>query len=479
MKQRKTVYGLVEGLDLGSCVAFLGVPFAAPPVGERRFAPPEACLPWEGVRACTAFAPACIQTRKKQTRQNSDTGKKPRFMGNVIENTSEDCLYLNVWTPCADTDKKAPVMVWFHGGGFANGATSEPEFDGKSLCEHGVVVVTAAYRCGALGFFAHPALRHNGASGNWGLLDQIAALRWVQENITAFGGDRDRVTVFGQSGGAMSIKFLLTSALARGLFHRAILQSGGGIVAADPCREQAEMEALCQEAMDRMGLTVEDLRTMDAQELSQSLNDSATDVIQGKELFPFQPCMDGAVLRSSPEKAVLDGAYPDDIDLICGDVSGDAWMFSRKLRPILGDRAELMQCFAMAPFLSWAENASRLGKKPLYTYYFERTVPRFGGAPHSADLAYVFGTQSDPSYTELDREYSQLMQAYWTNFAKTGDPNGEGLPLWPKCTHEARLSMHISDVAFRSEQLSSPSLDKVIAYVLRHPGMADTTDGLV
>ena len=479
MEKVKTKYGEVEGLDLGSCSAFLGIPFAAAPVGDHRFAPPEPCEAWEGVRACKEFAPACIQTVKKETRQNTDRGKKQRFEGNVITNTSEDCLYLNIWTGAKSAGEKRAVMVWFYGGAFAGGATSEPEFDGRGLCEKGVIVVTAAYRCGALGFFAHPALRREDSSGNWGLMDQLSALRWVNENIGAFGGDPENVTIFGQSAGAMSCKFLLCSPLSKGLFRRAILQSGGGIVEADPCRSRDEMEALCVESMKRLGWTTDDLMSRPAQELSQALNDSATDVIEGKELFLFQPCIDGRVLASAPAESILNGSYSDTVDLLCGGVAGDAWMFSRKLRPKLRDHSELMQCFAPAAFLSWARNAVRLGKKPLYTYYFDRTVPRFHGAPHSSDLSYVFGTLSDESYTEKDREYSERLMRYWANFAKTGNPNGEGMPYWPPYSMDEPLTMHISDEEFECSDLSTDLLNKVIEYILHNPGMAEDIAGLM
>ena len=479
MNTARTACGEMEGIALGSCAAFLGIPFAAPPVGSHRFAPPEPCQAWEGVRMCKAFAPACIQTVKKETGQNTDRGRKPRFTGNVISNTSEDCLYLNIWTAAENAEEKRPVMVWFYGGAFAGGAASEPEFDGRRLCEKGVVLVTAAYRCGALGFFAHPSLRHDGASGNWGLMDQLAALRWVRENIAAFGGDPGNVTIFGQSAGAMSCKFLLCSPLSTGLFQHAILQSGGGIVEADPCRSSDEMEELCTESLRRLGWTEDDLMSRPAQELSQMLNDSATEVIEGKELFLFQPCVDGRVLTSAPSACILSGRYDDTVDLLCGGVAGDAWMFSRKLRPKLGGYPELLQCFAPAAFLSWAQNAARLGKKPLYTYYFERTVPRFHGAPHSSELAYVFGTLNDGSYTDKDRAYAEKIMSYWTNFARTGDPNGEGLPFWPKYTLDKPLTMHISDEDFKSADLSSPLLNKVMAYIPRNPGMAEDAAGLV
>lgn len=315
-----TTYGRVRGLPALRCpehTVFRGIPFAQPPTGKLRFAAPRKPSAWSGERLCGAFSPACIQ----------DTGhpKGPELV-------SEDCLYLNVYTPAERPDEKRPVLFWIYGGGFGGGYSGDPEFDGNAMCAKGAVVVTLNYRCGVFGFFSLPELEEaNGYAGNVGLLDQIAALEWVRDNIAAFGGDPQRVTVFGQSAGGMSTRMLLTSPAAKGLFSRAVIESGGGLNEADLVRPRPEFTKMCQDAMKQAGLSFRDLMEKDAMEIHERMNRAVREIATAPEINYFQPFVDGLVLTDVPGILVKQGRYMD-LPIINMTVAGDAGMFSRKIR---------------------------------------------------------------------------------------------------------------------------------------------------
>lgn len=475
----KTTDGVVTGKQGGnpSVSDFLGIPFAKPPVGELRFAAPQPPEPWEGERECTAFGPSCIQP-----------GPREGAMRYAI---SEDCLYLNVYTPADSGAENLPVMFWIYGGGFTGGSTADPEMNGEHLCEKGVVVVTACYRCGVMGFMALPELEEkNGRVVNAGILDQVAALRWVQENIRAFGGDPERVLVFGQSAGGMSTRMLLTSPLTRGLFSRAVIHSGGGLNEADPIRPKQEFMALCQKTMEHLGWTYEDLMTRDALEVNDKMLHAVKEVIADDEVGYFQPFIDEYSIVDVPGKLISKGEYMD-IPIICGTVAGDSWMFSRKVKAQLPDAAYL-RGLSYAASQAWAQWQVKNGRTPIYTYYmdrkqpprpmgFKRGGPSFGAdTPHSSDIAYVFGNldvRMRP-YEPLDYAMSDAMMTYWTNFAASGDPNGEGMSNWPKYTAEAPYAMHFSNDGWQADNIVlSRKEERTLEYTQEHPGLLTSLEG--
>jgi para-nitrobenzyl esterase len=446
--------GLVEGVAEDGLMVFKGIPFAAPPVGELRWKPPMPVISWEGVRQANEFAPQCPQSQ---------------FMPGAPEPlSSEDCLYLNIWTPAASGDEKLPVMVWIHGGGFALGSTNAPMYYGDQLAHKGVVVVSIAYRLGPLGFMCHPELTAEselGISGNYGLLDQIEGLRWVQKNIDAFGGDPQNVTIFGESAGGISVSMLCASPLAKGLFNRAISESGGnfGPVESgdrvDGIQLMKSAEKIGLEFAKRMGAgTLEELRNLDPDAWKED---------PLSQMGGFWPVVDGYVLTGDQYELYEAGKF-NDVDVIIGTNSDEGGMFVRPMDPgvyrenirgrfgqfadrILelypGDteeetytsQADIFRETVFAwPSWAWARLQSRTGNSNVYVYYFNQQQqsglfspikPR--GAGHGADISYVFKKLDPEQVEEGDLELSEIMATYWTNFAKTGDPNGEGLPEWP------------------------------------------------
>lgn len=451
---------------------FRGIPFAAPPVGELRFCPPQPPLSWERERLCDTFSPACVQTVKPGADKPAD---------------SEDCLCLNVYTPAQAPGENLPVLFWLHGGAFSHGSSSEAEFNGEHLCALGAVVVTANYRCGALGFFTLPGWTDRG--GNLGLLDQLAALRWVHDNISAFGGDPERVTVFGQSAGGMSARMLLTSPLAAGLMHRAIIESGGGLNEGDLVRGRDDFTRMCQAAVERLGWTEHDVLTRPAGEVANALHTAARECSPSFEVAFFQPFVDGAVLTDVPGRLIAAGRYMD-IPVICGTVAGDSWMFSRKVRARLEDNENYFRAFSYAAGEAWAQQQIRTGRTPIFIYYFDRRQPAGSGGfhmangkppfgsstPHSSEIAYVFGTldaRKGP-YTDYDRALSGVMGRFWVNFAASGDPNGDGLPLWPAYTAGSPKAMRFGNETFGAERLvQSDDEQRIIDLTIAHPGMLE------
>ena len=520
-----TTYGRVRGLPAHRCpehTVFRGIPFAQPPTGKLRFAAPRKPSAWSGERLCGAFSPACIQ----------DTGhpKGPELV-------SEDCLYLNVYTPAERPDEKRPVLFWIYGGGFGGGYSGDPEFDGNAMCAKGAVVVTINYRCGVFGFFSLPELEEaNGYAGNVGLLDQIAALEWVRDNIAAFGGDPRRVTVFGQSAGGMSTRMLLTSPAAKGLFSRAVIESGGGLNEADLVRPRQEFTKMCQDAMKQAGLSFRDLMEKDAMEIHERMNRAVREIATAPEINYFQPFVDGLVLTEVPGILVKQGRYMD-LPIINMTVAGDAGMFSRKIRgqleeivreelkgeacaapeekareehseggveevPADGERSEAvaeeevqavmaryLRGFSFSPSQTWAQWQAEQGRTPIRTIYMDRSQPKetlhrnapFGAdTPHSAEIPYLFGTLAERSgsYPQMDYDLSDVLCGYWVNFAASGDPNGEELPPWPLYTKENPLTLHVGDDGIHAEQVvKSREEQRVLDYTKEHPGMLCSLEG--
>jgi para-nitrobenzyl esterase len=460
-----TASGQLEGIQQDGVTVFRGIPFAAPPVGPLRWRPPQPAAAWGGVRRADRFAPICPQ-------EGAYPPESP------AEPMSEDCLYLNVWVPAHRADERLPVMVWIYGGALLNGSASTPLYSGDPLARHGVIVVTVNYRLGVLGFLALDELRQEsarGTSGNYGLLDQIAALEWVQRNIAAFGGDPGVVTVFGQSSGAIATSVLVASPLAKGLFRRAIAESGGLFEPVELADDftPAGAEAAGRRFVSRAGAaTLAQLRGMPPEQLL-------------KTPFDAHFVLDPVVLPKSPFAAYHDGVE-NDVDILVGTNADEGEIFLVKKSITRANyKATLSADFSSAivwfagpspgpsdaearaaaaafegdmrfrwDMWTWARLASTRGTKNAYLYQFSHTPPyvegnRYHGlgATHGMEMPYVFQHPEaiEGTWTDADRRVSADLSAYWTNFAKTGDPNGPGLPRWPTFKADPGQVMILSD----------------------------------
>ena len=463
--------------------AFKGIPFAAPPVGQLRWRDPRPVAAWQGVKKTNHFGPSCVQTI-------TENGFGPWTSEFVTHGeVSEDCLDLNVWTPAKSKAERLPVYVFLYGGGFSSGSAEVPVYDGEGLARKGLVVVTINYRVGILGFLAHPELtKESGynASGNYGLLDQIAALRWVRDNIAAFGGDPSRVTIAGQSAGSMSVHFLTVSPLARGLFHRAIAESGGSGVGASGGGLMMGSRTLATAQTDGVKFaaakgasSLSDLRAMSWQKLMEPV--PGTDPGPAG-MLRFSPIVDGYALPESPLDAMAHGKLNDVPTLTgcnTGEIGGSllgplprltAEEFQKqakqrygsltdeflKLYPATNDeqaltsRAMSSRDESLVSLYLWAQKRSQLAKTKTFIYLWDHTLPgpnadRYG-AFHTSEVPYVLNTlyTSDRPFTESDRKIADRMSSYWAAFASSGDPNRQGLPLWP-AVNEKREVMEVGD----------------------------------
>jgi len=445
-----TASGLVQGVTQDGLDIYKGIPYAAPPTGNLRWRDPQAVAPWSGVLKADHFSPECMQT-----------GAYPPDA--PAEPMSEDCLYLNIWKPL-DAKAPLPVMVWIYGGALDNGSGSVPLYAGDTLAKHGVIVVTFNYRLGVFGFLAHPELSRESphhSSGDYGLLDQIAALKWVQRNIAAFGGDPSRVTVFGQSSGSISISALTASPLAHGLFQRAIGESGGLF---EPMELEPELKLPGAEQQGRHfaeragAASLQALRAKSAVELEKV--DFGQALIVDGYAIPRDPYL---VYREGEENpvSILIGSNADEGRLFFGGMKVTTSNYTEELGmqfpPLLvkllapaPGATDLQAQAAAAQFntdmrfrwdmWTWANLASGRDGRKVFLYQFDRVPPypagsRYAGlgATHGMEMPYVFGhldRQAAP-WTDADQRLSATMESYWTNFAKNGDPNAPGLPLWP------------------------------------------------
>ena len=427
--------GETEGISV-----YMGIPYAAPPTGDLRWKKPQPAEPWTGVRECSEPGNASLQGGQEE---GSFYWKEFYQSGNP--KMSEDCLYLNVWTPAAgETEAKLPVMVWIHGGAYMNGYGHEIEFDGTEYSKQGVILVTINYRLGMCGFLAHPLLTaENGGKGcgNYGLFDQMCALQWVNRNIRVFGGDPGNVTVFGQSAGAGSVQSLISSPLSEGYIHKAIIQSGGGIsgiVRTTPMETALEMG---KGMWDNAGITtLEEMRACPAEKFTEILASYAQ---SGGKIpgMPYCPIVDGELLPATTDEIAEDDAALR-IPYMIGYTSED-------LMPDIMNKAAV----------DWASLHEKQGRAPVYIYRFSRDLPgedmpadpsqgpwaNMTGAFHSSELWYTFGTLSRcwRPMEEHDYELSKEMVTYWTNFAKTGNPNGETVPQWAPFT---QADQHIQEL---------------------------------
>lgn len=465
-----TANGAVRGVTHDGITSFKGIPYAAPPVGEYRWRAPQPVKPWTGERDASQFGPSCPQISW------SNSGVK------IMEGTSEDCLYLNLWKPAeAANDSKLPVMVWIHGGGFTGGSGSEEMFSGEAFTRQGVILVTFNYRLGSLGHFAFPALTAQNPEepkGSYAYMDMIAALQWVRNNIASFGGNPDNVTIFGESAGGVSVHSMLTIPAAKELFQKAIVESGGGrtgVLSGTPL-QPSEGYPVSAEQIGVNFARSHGINGIGAEALDSLRALSVEDILlggrkqnEGKRVATYSgPIIDGQLVKETFEDAYYNGHYAH-VPLIIGSNNAEAsggFIPARnqeELFAIFGenqeearkiynpeDKFDFRQVMTMVTTdRVWAEPARFTAKEftragvPAYIYMFsyvpealKERLPM--GAPHASELPYVFNTLQTrwgvKDVTETDCETARLMNTYWTNFAKTGCPNGEGLPVWPVYT---------------------------------------------
>jgi para-nitrobenzyl esterase len=453
-----TESGLVAGVSSGGITVFLGIPFAAPPVGDLRWREPRPAASWKGVRRADRFSAGCFQAK---------TGPfgpwSAEFIAkNAMEGgSSEDCLYLNVWTPATKAGEKRPVFVWIYGGGFNSGAADVPVYDGAGLASKGLVVVTFNYRVGVFGFLAHPALskesRHR-VSGNYGLLDMIAALEWVHRNIVGFGGDPGNVTIAGQSAGAFAVNYLIASPPAKGLFEHAIAESGASFLTAESLKLAED----------------QGVKVMDAQSARTpaEMRAKPADAVLSIRGVRAGPIIDGYVVPKDPYNAFLEGRQSD-VPVLTGWNADDgvaigsplkADAFRQQAQRRFADlAAEFFKIFPSTTdeeaaaaqravsrdqtfawqAREWARLQTKTGKSRIFLYYFDHTAPGTPeqtkwGAFHSGEIAYALNTLDkwERPWTAADRKLADRMSTYWVNFATHGDPNGPGVPEWPTYTNK-------------------------------------------
>jgi para-nitrobenzyl esterase len=451
----KTEQGVVRGKTIngGQVKAFLGLPYAAPPVGALRWRVPQPPAKWEGERDATKFGAHCAQNRIWNDMTFQDSGP------------SEDCLFLNVYAPAvSNANCKLPVMFWIHGGGYAAGASSEPRHNGDFLPLKGVVLVTINYRLGVFGFLATADLAKegNGAAGNYGLQDMVAALEWVKANIRNFGGDPGNVTIFGESAGSFAVSTLIASPRSRGLFHKAIGESGAAF-AGTPATGSLETE----EKND--GVWVASLGVHSLDELRALPTEKILEATKDKLINGYPPYVDGRLLTEPVEATyaagrqahmpLLAGWNRDENTSLANGMTAEKWKayavehFKERsaeflnLYPGLTDEQAARSAidygsdaFIVFGTWKWIEAHRKSSESPVYRYRFELAAPlskfHLGTyAFHSDDIEYIFGTldtRPGAVWRPEDRKLSEQMMSYWTNFARTGDPNGPGLPPWPK-----------------------------------------------
>lgn len=451
--------GQIAGMQdsLSGVISFKGIPFAAPPVGELRWKAPQPVEAWEGTRNCTEFGPSPMQAAPSPFMFWSAEFLIPE------KPIGEDCLYLNVWTGAKTESDHLPVLVYIYGGGFRSGGSGCAIYDGTSMAKKGVVFVSINYRVGVFGFLAHPELSaesEHGTSGNYAILDMVAALQWVQRNIERFGGDPGNVTIAGQSAGSFAVNYLTVSPLAGGLFHRAIAESGAGFVSS-PLRPALTLQEAEQAGVafgEALGAgSLDELRALPA------------DTILNARGGLGAPFTDGYVLPEPVMDAYVNG-HQNDVPVIAGWNKDDKLMpwarpaeqFRKQMQERFGELAD--DCLKVYPAgteeeasnsqfnmsrdesfgiqaYTWAKVQSAKGKSPIYLYNFNRALPAYTpetqfGAFHTGEVVYAYDNLHtlDRPWEKVDQEIATLMSSYWVNFARTGDPNGAGLPEWEKFT---------------------------------------------
>ena len=501
----KTSYGILEGLDISGIKTFKGVPFAAPPTGDNRWREPQPLQPWQGIRECHDYAP--------------DPMQEPIFgdMNFGADSISEDCLYLNIWTPAITMNEKLPVLIYFNGGGLMAGSGSEPRYAGMAMARRGMICVTANYREGIFGFFAHPELSKETAykgSGNYGFLDQQAAIRWVHENISLFGGDPERITIAGESAGSMSVSALIASPLSRGLFAQAI-GSSGSVIADKRVKSLAEAEKAGVDMMRRMGYkNVKEMRKVPAEVLMKQANVRNVPVYNiDNHFLTEQPLVTYAAGRQMRVPLLVGG---NSLEMSPAAYFGYITMSGREITMediaktasgMFGDNTdEMLSLYGItAPddiykqpgidlcgdlFLAystwrWGNIHNATSGQPVYRYLYSRErpkmmiegkvaglaggvkdkteaeevvenkIPEIHGAVHSADIEYAMGnlpTNRVYDWQPEDYMVSDIFMGYYANFVKTGNPNGIGLPQWLPLDNSDSPGFMVIDVKTRMEK---------------------------
>lgn len=501
----KTSYGILEGLDISGIKTFKGVPFAAPPTGDNRWREPQPLQPWQGIRECHDYAP--------------DPMQEPIFgdMNFGADSISEDCLYLNIWTPAITMNEKLPVLIYFNGGGLMAGSGSEPRYAGMAMARRGMICVTANYREGIFGFFAHPELSKETAykgSGNYGFLDQQAAIRWVHENISLFGGDPERITIAGESAGSMSVSALMASPLSRGLFAQAI-GSSGSVIADKRVKSLAEAEKAGVDMMRRMGYkSVKEMRKVPAKVLMKQANVRNVPVYNiDNHFLTEQPLVTYAAGRQMRVPLLVGG---NSLEMSPAAYFGYITMSGREITMediaktasgMFGDNTyEMLSLYGItAPddiykqpgidlcgdlFLAystwrWGNIHNATSGQPVYRYLYSRErpkmmiegkvaglaggvkdkteaeevvenkIPEIHGAVHSADIEYAMGnlpTNRVYDWQPEDYMVSDIFMGYYANFVKTGNPNGIGLPQWLPLDNSDSPGFMVIDVKTRMEK---------------------------
>lgn len=496
----KTDSGLVAGSGTAIRV-YKGIPYAAPPVGELRWKPPQPVTPWPGVRVAKSFSPICPQAERYN-----------------LGAQSEDCLKLNIWTAARSAGDRLPVMVWIHGGSFQVGASSQTVYDGEALAAQGVVLVTINYRLGIFGFFGHPGLSAespHGVSGNYGLLDMVAALGWVKRNIAAFGGDPGNVTIFGESAGGAAVFLLLVMPQAEGLFQKAISESGG-ILAPIRLKEEADGVMALEKYGQKLGPDISALRKLSAAEVLK-LAPQRTSNASSADRPLLLPVIDGWVLPDETLRLFQQGRFQK-VPFMAGTNADEGTLFNPPVKdlesfrnfvskrvgapadivlseyPVSNDaeaHAVAAQVSGDAQFLLGTRAVLRemaRANPKTFQYYFTR-ISGVGrqlgwGAFHTAEIACVFGnlpdsyfgTEPSPifgnlrvnaeSYNDVDARLAKTMSAQWVRFAKTGDPNGPGLPEWPRFTVNREAYLELGDRILAGESLRKKQLDFLSGWLL-------------
>ncbi|MFC1493945.1 carboxylesterase/lipase family protein [Thermodesulfobacteriota bacterium] len=478
--------GTIEGVEQDGIISYKGIPFAAPPVGDLRWKAPQPAEAWTGVKSADTYACGCMQ----DSSMAAMTGAPANF--------GEDCLYLNVWTGAKKADEKRPVMVWIHGGAFVGGMTGTPMFDGTKFARKGVVLVSIAYRLGVFGFMAHPELSSESGkgSGTYGLQDMIAGLKWVKDNIAQFGGDPSRVTIFGESAGGIAVGMLSAAPPAKGLFQRAISESGGSFA---PPRvvEGAGMNVAALKLAESDGENFLKKLGVDSIKAARALSAEHIQKATGGGMgggFRFWPVADGYVIPGDPYELYEKGQF-NDTPILAGTNSNEGGLFMRgpvtpeqfeqQIRSGYGERADVIleayphatdaeaarasadvfREFAFSwPTWAWARLQSRMGKGKAFVYYYDHRTPRSpDGANHADEVSYVFGNfggmGGEPRPEDLS--LSDMIQDYWINFADKGDPNGPGLTAWPNFTEDDQKVLYFDDSAAAKP---IPNLEKLKAY---------------
>jgi para-nitrobenzyl esterase len=474
--------GTIEGVEQDGILTYKGIPFAAPPVGDLRWKAPAPVQPWTGVKKVDAFCNACMQTSGA--------------MGNSAP-VSEDCLYLNVWTPAKKVNEKLPVIYWVHGGGYMGGSTSTPMYDGTGFAKKGVVLVSVAYRLGPFGFLAHPELsRESGhGSGTYGMLDMVEGLKWIKDNVAKFGGDPSNVTIFGHSAGGAAISLLAATPLTKGLFHRAICMSGGsftplqtspqaGIALGMPSLAFAESTGV--DFLKELGVAgIKEARSLSAEDIQKKLS-------VGFGGMRFKPVADGYLISNDLYSLYEAGKF-NDTPVLLGHTSDEMGSFGRtqnitpeqfeeQIKTQYGSQADMF--LAAYPHtteaeatqaskdlrndssfswntLTWSRLQTKNGKNKVYQYYFDyHPNSPDGGSGHGSDVPYAFQTLGDGPAgepKEADLRLSDMISSYWVNFAKSGNPNGPGLPEWQAFKVDAQKAM-VFDTAPGARPV--PNLDR-------------------